>query len=175
MDYKRLNQAELAVHGQIYRGGPLHNPSAETKVEVVTDQKVVGENKGLKKEIEDLKLRIKSAESSTKLEDSVKELEAENATLKTSLQASKDAIVATEGMLEAAAAERNELAEKLSKTESVAIPEVVFLNEVNKIRPIDDDFTKIYGKLSLERGGKEIEGVVIVANEASKHLKRIGA
>jgi len=177
MDYKRLNQAQLQEHDQVYRGGPLHHPSSSTTVETVTDPTVVSENSSLKKELKAVKSKLESAVAATKeldpgLKEMVSKLESEKELLSKEVQELKDATVAAESKLKAAVAERDELADTLSA--DTEIPEVVFLNEVTKIRPLDDNFTKVYGKISTEKGGKEVEGVVIVANEASKHLKRIG-
>lgn len=188
-DYKRLNSEQVPGMEQVYRGGPLLTPPKEgvqQGAQVKPDEATALENKNLKKEISVLKTAIEASNAAAVEAEANKEVDTtlsdENNMLKKELSGIKgkaeQIVVGLKEQAEKAEAKSAELEKKLLEAEAatpVSTPDMVFVSGVNKVRPVDDDFTKVYCKLSLERDGEEVDGILVMPNAASKYLKRIGS
>ena len=69
--------------------------------------------------------------------------------------------------------------EELKKaSEAAASPaptvDYIVVHSVSKVRPADEDNSKIICKFSLGKDGEVIEGEMLMPNDAARHLKRIG-
>ena len=147
--------------------------SAAAKSEV--DKKLADENAALK---EGLAVAEEAATANVAPSEADPKLVEENTILKKGAKALKvehKKALADNAKLTEELAQAKEMAENTAPAEPVSTPNLVFMTDVNKVRSVDDDFSKVYCKLSLERDGEAVDGVVVVPHAASKHFKRIGS
>jgi len=187
-NFKRLNPGDPAAQAP-YRGAPLHNPPKVAAGAPANDS-AVAEAKLLKKQVKALEATLENekAEKEKALEQAAA-APAEDKEMLDGIEALKEEVSAAKDAEKKALAEKSALESKVQDAEAAVkaaeeaataptpptTPDLVFVAEVSKVRPVDDDLTKVYCKLSLERDGEAIDGVIVVPNAASKYLKRIGS